>query len=64
MSNLVRSTQKAIVHSKSTSGVVGKGLFVVGAGGLGLWFAAGLLPFVTLPMLLVAAVIAGIFIME
>lgn len=64
MSNLVRSTQKSIVTSKSVSGATGKALTVTGAGGLGLWFLSGLLPFVTLPMLLVVAVVLGIFLWE
>jgi hypothetical protein len=66
MSNkdLVRYGQKALVSSKSTHGAVGKSLALTGGTGLGLWFVAGLIPFVSLPMLLVAMVVAGIFMWE
>ena len=65
MSNeLVRYGQKSLVSSKSTSGAVGKGLAVTGGAGLGLWFVAGLIPFITLPMLLVMMVIAGMLMWE
>jgi hypothetical protein len=65
MSNdLVRSAQKQIVHSKSMSGAAGKSLVVAGGTGLGLWFLAGLIPFVSLPMLLVVMVVGGFFLWE
>lgn len=61
---LVRMGQKALVSSHSTSGVAGKGLVVAGGTGLVLWFLAGLIPFVSLPMLLVGMVILGFFMWE
>lgn len=64
MSNLVRSAQKQIVSSKSLTGAAGKGMVVAGGTGLGLWLVAGLIPFVSLPMLLVVLVIAGVFLWE
>lgn len=64
MSNLVKAAQKQVVSSSSVSGAAGKGLVVTGAGGLGLWVLSGMLPFITLPMLLVAAVVAGILLWE
>ncbi len=65
MSNsLVKRAGNGVQVSKSTSGVVGKGLAVTGGAGLGLYFVAGLIPFVNLPMLLVVMVIAGIFMWE
>lgn len=65
MSNeLVKMGQKSIVSSSSNTGAAGKGLAITGGVGLGLWFVAGLLPFISLPMLLVAMVIAGIFMWE
>lgn len=62
MSNLVNRTGYAI--SKSPSGTAGKGLVVAGGTGLGLWAVAGLIPFVSLPMLLVAMVVLGVFMWE
>lgn len=65
MSNeLIRAAQKNIVHSKSISGAAGKGLVTVGAGGLGLMTVAAFLPLITLPMLLVMMVVAGLFLWE
>ena len=64
MSNLIKSTQKQIVTAGSVSGAAGKALTVTGGVGLGLWFLSGLLPFVTLPMLLVVAVVLGLFMWE
>lgn len=66
MSNkdLVRYGQKSLLKSESTSGAVGKGLVTTGGVGLSLWLVAGLIPFVSLPMLLVAMVIAGFFMWE
>lgn len=63
MSNdLVRTGRKALMTSDSDlREKAGKGLVVTGIGGLGLWFLAGMLPFITLPMLLVFAVVAGLF---
>lgn len=62
--DMVRYGQKALISSKSTSGAAGKGLAGAGVGGLALWGVAGLLPFVTLPMLFIAMVVFGLFIME
>lgn len=64
MSNLVKATQKHIVSSNSVSGAAGKGMVVAGAGGIGLWFLAGLIPFVSLPVLCVILVIAGVLLAE
>lgn len=64
MNELSKRAANQIVHSKSMSGAAGKGLVVAGGTGLGLWFIAGLIPFVSLPMLLVAMVVAGIFLYE
>lgn len=52
------------VLAKSTSGAAGKGMTVAGAGGLGLWFLAGLLPLVSLPVLCVILVVTGLFFWE
>jgi len=62
MSNeLTRYAATAITKSDdSISRSAGKGLMTVGAGGIGLWFLAGMLPFITFPMLLIAAVIGGV----
>jgi hypothetical protein len=62
--SLVREAQKQIVTSKSISGAAGKGMVVAGGSGLALWFVAGLLPFISLPMLLIGMVVFGLFIME
>ena len=64
MSNIVKAGQKAVLKSDSGSGAAGKALVVTGGTGLGLWFLAGLLPFITLPMLLVAMVVVGFFMWE
>lgn len=64
MNELSKRTAKGIVHSKSVDGAIGKGLTVAGGTGLGLWFLAGLIPFVNLPMLLVAMVVGGILLWE
>jgi hypothetical protein len=61
---LVKYGSKSLMASESTSGAVGKGLAVTGGAGLGLWFVAGLIPFVSLPMLMVFMVIAGLFMWE
>lgn len=62
MSNeLVRSGQKYLASS-SSNGLkrdAGKGLVTVGGGGLVLWTIAGALPFITLPLLLILAVVLG-----
>jgi len=62
MSNeLTRYAATAITkHDDSISRSAGRGLMTVGAGGIGLWFLAGMLPFITFPMLLIAAVIGGV----
>lgn len=39
----------------------GAALVKTGAGAFGLWFLAGVLPFVTFPMVLIAAVVFGAF---
>lgn len=63
MSNeLSRYAATAISKSDESIGrSAGKGLMTVGAGGIGLWFLAGMLPFITLPFLLIAAVVTGLF---
>jgi hypothetical protein len=63
MSNeLQRYARKSLATSDSSLGKdFGRGLAVTGAAGLGFWFLAGLVPFVSLPMLLVLAVVAGGF---
>lgn len=62
MSNeLVRSAQKHLVSTSDTTlrKEAGKALVKTGVGGAGLWVLAGALPFITLPMLLVLAVVFG-----
>ena len=58
--SLVRATQKHLVSGKSTGETVGRGMVVAGAGGLGLWFLAGLIPWVSLPVLCVLLVAGGV----
>ena len=60
---LVRSGQKYLANSNDESlrSDTGTALIQAGAGGLVLGGAAWLLPFVTLPMLLVLAVVAGAY---
>lgn len=64
MSNLVKRAQKEIVSSDSLSGAAGKGLVAAGAIGGGLWFVAGLLPFISFPVLLVIVIVLGIALWE
>lgn len=64
MSNLVRNAQKTIVHSNSLSGLAGKGMLVGGVGGLSLWLLAGLIPWVSLPILCVLLIGLGLFFYE
>lgn len=62
MSNdVVKNGQKYMAKSSNQSfrKDVAEFVLTTGAGGLGLWIAAGLLPFITLPMLLIAAVLLG-----
>lgn len=62
--SIVKATQNQIVSSKSVSGGVGKALTATGGIGLGLWLVAGLIPFITLPMLLGTMLVVGIFMWE
>lgn len=61
---LVKYGQKSLLKSSSTSGAAGKSLVAVGGTGVSLWFIAGLIPFVTLPMIFVALIVAGFFMWE
>lgn len=59
MSNeLVRAGRKALA-TPSLSKEAGRGLALTGVGGLGLWALAGVLPFISLPVLLVLTVLVG-----
>lgn len=61
-SELARRSRGQLSKSDATlSREAGKGLMTIGAGGLTIGAAAWLLPFVTLPLLLVLAVFAGLF---
>lgn len=64
MSNdIVRSAQNHLATS-SSSGLrkeTGKSLVAVGGGGLALSVVAGMLPFVTVSMLLILSVVLGIY---
>lgn len=66
MSNksLVRAGSKAIVQSNSLSGAAGKGMVAAGAGGMGLLALAGVLPFISFPVLCVILIVFGLFIWE
>lgn len=61
MSNeIVRYSRTALAKSDETlSREAGKGLMTVGAGGLAIGAVAWLVPFITLPMLLIVAVLLG-----
>ena len=48
------------LEKSSTSSEIGTGMLVAGGGGIGLMVLAGLLPFVSLPMLCVLLVLVGI----
>lgn len=62
MNELTRRTATYVAKNDDSLGKeVGKSALAVGAGGLALWGVAGLLPFVNLPMLLVAAVVLGVY---
>ena len=60
---IVRAGQTYLAHSNDESlrKDAGKALMGVGAGGFGALFVAGLLPFITLPMILVAMVVLGAY---
>lgn len=64
MSNLTKYGSKSLMTGSSTSGSIGRGLAVTGGAGLALWGIAGLIPFVSLPMLMVFMVVAGLFMWE
>lgn len=59
-SSLVKIGSKALA-TESTREKVGLEMVKTGGVGLGLWFAAGLIPFISLPMILVAMVVFGFF---
>jgi hypothetical protein len=59
-SNLAKVGSK-VLATESTRDKVGMEMAKTGVTGLALWFAAGLLPFITLPMILVAMVVVGFF---
>lgn len=59
MSNIVRSTQKAIVKSEGSSTAVGGGLVALGALPLGVYFAAGFIPFISFPVLCLILMVVG-----
>ena len=46
-------------YDEPMSRTAGRSMVVAGGTGLGLWFLAGLLPFISLPMLLVILVVGG-----
>lgn len=60
MSNLVKASSK-VLATDTTRERVGMEMVKTGAVGVGLWFVAGLLPFITLPMIFIAMVVAGFF---
>lgn len=55
------ATKTLATSDQSFRREAGGALVKVGVAGLGLWVLAGILPFITLPMLLVAAVVFGGF---
>lgn len=57
---LIRSS-RALVNDDSFREKAGKQIAIVGTAGLGVWALAGLLPFITTPMILVAMVLVGVF---
>lgn len=60
MSNdLVKAGQAYVATSENLGKDVGGALVKTGVGGAVLWAGAGLLPFVTFPMLLVLVVLLG-----
>lgn len=61
MNELQRYAASQIVKSEGTvAEKASKGLIVTGGGGLLLYGVAGILPFISLPMLLVLMVIGGL----
>lgn len=62
MSELTQYSRGVLAKSDNEiSRGFGKGLVTAGGGGLAIWAVAGFLPFITTPMLLVVAIIAGIY---
>lgn len=61
MSNeLMRYTAKSLARDNEPfSRTAGRSLAVAGTSGLALWAVAGVIPFLSLPFLLVALVVAG-----
>jgi hypothetical protein len=60
---LVRAGRSVLAKTddQTFSRAAGGALVKTGLGATGLWMLAGMLPFITFPMLLVAAVAGGIF---
>jgi hypothetical protein len=62
MSNeLIRAGQRYVATSDSLSKDTGGALVKTGLGAGALWLTAGFLPFITFPMLMIAAVVLGGF---
>ena len=61
MSDLMKRDGGFLSPDDTVSSKVGGTLVKAGVGGGALWLAAGFLPFITFPMLLVAAILFGIF---
>ncbi len=63
MSNeMIRYGRNALATDYTSREKVGSGMVKVGAGGLALWGVAAFIPFITLPMLLLAMVVFGLFV--
>lgn len=60
-SDLMKGTQAMLAErgDGEVAKTVGASMFKVGAGGTAVWFVAGMLPFITMPMLLVLLVLGG-----
>lgn len=63
MSSLVKRSS-GVLSSSSTSGRVGKSMAVAGGTGLGLWVLAGMIPFISFPVLMVMFIVAGLMMWE
>lgn len=61
MSKEITKVGQAYLAKGGMTETASKGLITVGAGGLAIGAVAWMLPFISLPMLLVAAVVAGVF---
>lgn len=62
MSELTTYGRKALATTDNEiSRGLGKGLATAGGGGLAIWAVAGFIPFINTPVLLLVALIAGIY---